>query len=50
MAPGTVFAAFSVLKDHVKFKVNQNSVAIDNIGNKSLDSDYYVFYYVFSML
>ncbi|XP_011695495.1 PREDICTED: innexin inx7 [Wasmannia auropunctata] len=31
MAATTVVAAFSVLKDHVKFKVNQNSVAIDNI-------------------
>ncbi|KYM89301.1 Innexin inx7 [Atta colombica] len=31
MAPGTVLAAFSVLKDHVKFKVNQNSIATDNI-------------------
>ncbi|XP_012538838.2 innexin inx7 isoform X2 [Monomorium pharaonis] len=31
MTASTVFAAFSVLKDHVKFKVNQNSVAIDNL-------------------
>ncbi|XP_032666519.1 innexin inx7 [Odontomachus brunneus] len=30
-APATVFAAFSVLKDHVKFKVNQEWVAIDNL-------------------
>ncbi|XP_014478015.1 PREDICTED: innexin inx7-like [Dinoponera quadriceps] len=30
-APATVFAAFSVLKDHVKFKVSQDSVSIDNI-------------------
>ncbi|XP_011864070.1 PREDICTED: innexin inx7 isoform X2 [Vollenhovia emeryi] len=29
--PSTVFAALSILKDHVNFKVNQNSVAIDNI-------------------
>lgn len=35
--PTTVFAAFSVLKDHVKFKVNQESVSIDNLGNKSSD-------------
>ncbi|XP_029176754.1 innexin inx7-like [Nylanderia fulva] len=31
MVANTVFAAFAVLKDHVKFKVNQNAVAIDNI-------------------
>ncbi|EFN83093.1 innexin inx7 [Harpegnathos saltator] len=30
-AATTVFAAFSVLKDHVKFKVNQESVSIDNL-------------------
>ncbi|XP_020296877.1 innexin inx7-like isoform X2 [Pseudomyrmex gracilis] len=27
----TVFGAFSVLKDHVKFKVNQNAIVIDNL-------------------
>ncbi|XP_012236084.1 innexin inx7 [Linepithema humile] len=27
----TVFAAFSVLKNHVKFKINQDFVAIDNL-------------------
>lgn len=26
-----VLAAFSVLKDHVKFKVNQNAIAVDNL-------------------
>lgn len=31
----TVLAAFSVLKDHVKLKVNQESVFIDNLGNES---------------
>lgn len=34
MTATTVLAAFSVLKDHVKFKINQNFVAIDNLGNK----------------
>lgn len=29
----TVLATFSVLKDHVKLKVSQDSVAIDNLGN-----------------
>lgn len=28
----TVFATFSVLKDHVKLKVSQDAVRIDNIG------------------
>lgn len=37
-----VFAAFAVLKDHVKFKVNQNAVAIDNLGNRFLASDFFV--------
>jgi len=36
MTATSIFAAFSVLKDHVKFKVNQNSVSIDNLGNKHL--------------
>lgn len=31
MAATTVIAAFAVLKDHVKFKVNQNVVATDNL-------------------
>ncbi|KAH0949348.1 hypothetical protein HN011_010117 [Eciton burchellii] len=31
MTATSIFAAFSVLKDHVKFKVNQNSVSIDNL-------------------
>lgn len=29
----TVLATFAVLKDHVKLKVTQDAVAIDNIGN-----------------
>ena len=32
MAP-TIFSTFSVLKDHVKLKVSQDAVRIDNIGN-----------------
>lgn len=34
----TVLATFSVLKDHVKWKVSQDSVAIDNLGNKNDDT------------
>lgn len=37
-----VLAAFSVLKDHVNFKVNQNAVAIDNLGNRFLDFDFLI--------
>lgn len=34
MAATTVFGAFSVLKDHIKFKVNQNAIVTDNLGNQ----------------
>lgn len=43
MAATTVIAAFAVLKDHVKFKVNQNVVATDNLGNRILGSDFFFF-------
>ena len=30
----SLLATFSVLKDHVKLKVTQDTIAIDNMGNK----------------
>ena len=34
----SLLATFSVLKDHVKLKVTQDTIAIDNMGNKNGDT------------
>lgn len=46
----TVLATFSVLKDHVKWKVSQDSVAIDNLGNKNDDTWTVFFFFYFILL
>lgn len=34
----SLLATFSILKDHVKLKVTQDTIAIDNMGNKNSDA------------
>lgn len=42
----SVLATFSVLKDHVKLKVTEDTVGIDNMGNGNNKKKLLLFYWI----